>query len=148
MPITVREASPTDAGVIVRLIAGLAAYEDWPLELTAEYVPVYLGFPGSHALLAGQDGEPVGLLAYSLRPGLFHGGESGYVEELVVLPAARRRGVARQLLRRAMRQMGERGCKEISLSVGLQNTEAQRLYRSLGLTEESLLLERHLRPPD
>jgi ribosomal protein S18 acetylase RimI-like enzyme len=46
-----------------------------------------------------------------------------------------------------MQRMKECGCKEVSLSVGCHNTEAQRLYRSLGLTEESLLLERHLYPP-
>ena len=85
MPITVREASPTDADVIVRLVAELAADEDWPLELTAEYVPDVPGVPG-HARCCSPSrmARPVGLLAYSLRPGLFHGGESGFIEELVV----------------------------------------------------------------
>jgi ribosomal protein S18 acetylase RimI-like enzyme len=148
VPITVRDASPADAAVVVRLIAELADNEAWPLELTEEYVPAYLGFPGTHVLLAERDGEPIGLLAYSLRPGLFHAGEIGCIEEVVVVPGARRMGVATRLLRLAMQRMNERGCKEVSLSVGLQNAEAQRLYRSLGLTEESLLLERHLRPTD
>jgi len=147
MPITVRDASAADAVAVVHLVAELADSEAWPLELTEEYVPAYLGFPGTHVLLAEQDGRAVGLLAYSLRPGLFHGGEIGYIEEVVVAPAARRTGVATQLLRLAMQRMKECGCKEVSLSVGFHNTEAQRLYRSLGLTEESLLLERHLYPP-
>jgi ribosomal protein S18 acetylase RimI-like enzyme len=52
--------------------------------------------------------------------------------------------VGTRLLQTAMGRMAEQGCREISLSTGSDNAEAQRLYRSLGLTEESLLLERHL----
>jgi ribosomal protein S18 acetylase RimI-like enzyme len=141
---TIRDASPADASAVVDLIAELAHDEDWPLELTADYVPTYLGFPGARVLLAERDGEAVGLLAYCVRPGLFHAGEIGYIDELVVSLAARRTGVATRLLQLAMGRMAERGCKEISLSTGFENAEAQRLYRSLGLTEESLLLERHL----
>jgi len=143
---TIRDASPADAAAIVGLIAELAHGEDWPLELTEEYVAVYLEFPGTRVLLAERDGEAVGLLAYCVRPGLFHAGEIGYIDELIVMPAARRTGVATQLLQLAMRRMADRGCKEVSLSTDFENAEAQRLYRSLGLTEESLLLERHLRP--
>jgi len=142
--VTIRDATAADAAAIVGLIAELADAEDWPLELTEAYVPIYLAFLGTGVLLAERDREAVGLLAYCVRPGLFHAGDSGSIDELVVAPAARRTGVATELLRAAMELMAARGCKEISLSTGFDNAEAQRLYRSLGLTEESLLLERHL----
>lgn len=144
MTVTIRDATAADAAAIVDLIAELADAEDWPLELTAAYVPAYLTFPGARVLLAEHDDEAVGLLAYCVRPGLFHAGDVGYIDELVVAPSARRTGVATRLLQTAMGRMAEHGCKEISLSTGLDNAEAQRLYRSLGLTDESLLLERHL----
>jgi ribosomal protein S18 acetylase RimI-like enzyme len=144
--VTIRDATPADATAIVGLIAELARSEDWPLELSEEYVPTYLAFPGARVLLAEREDEVVGLLAYCVRPGLFHAGDSGYIDELVVAPASRRTGVATRLLQTTMDRMTEQGCKEVSLSTGLDNAEAQRLYRSLGLTEESLLLERHLPP--
>jgi ribosomal protein S18 acetylase RimI-like enzyme len=141
---TIRDATPADAAAVVGLVAELARSEGWPLELSEEYVPTYLAFPGARVLLAERDGGAVGLLAFCVRPGLFHAGDIGYIDELVVAPAARRTGVATRLLQTAMDRMAAHGCKEISLSTGLDNAEAQRLYRSLGLTEESLLLERHL----
>ena len=144
MTVTIRDATAADAAAIVGLVAELADAEDWPLELTEAYVPIYLAFLGTGVLLAERDREAVGLLAYCVRPGLFHAGDSGSIDELVVAPAARRTGVATELLRAAMELMAARGCKEISLSTGLDNAEARHLYRSLGLTEESLLLELHL----
>jgi [ribosomal protein S18]-alanine N-acetyltransferase len=144
---TVRDALQADAAAIVSLIAELADSEHWPLELTEDYVPTYLAFPGTRVLLAERDGKAVGLLAYCIRPGLFHAGDIGCVDELVVATAARRSGVATQLLEAAIARMTGQGCREISLSTGFDNAEAQRLYRALGLTEESLLLERHLQPP-
>jgi ribosomal protein S18 acetylase RimI-like enzyme len=142
--VTIRDATPADAAAIVGLVAELADSEHWPLELTAAYVPAYLAVPGVRVLLAERGDEAVGLLAYCVRPGLFHAGDIGYIDELVVARPARRTGVATQLLQTAMDRMAVQGCKEISLSTGFDNAEAQRLYRSLGLTEESLLLERHL----
>jgi ribosomal protein S18 acetylase RimI-like enzyme len=145
--VIVRDATAADAAAIVGLVAELADSEDWPLELTEAYVPTYLTFPGARVLLAESGDRAVGLLAYCVRPGLFHAGDIGSIDELVVAPSARRTGVATRLLQTAMRRMAEWGCKEISLSTGFDNAEAQRLYRSLGLTEESLLLEKHLQPP-
>jgi ribosomal protein S18 acetylase RimI-like enzyme len=142
--LTVRDTTPADAAAIVRLIAEIADSEHWPLELSEPYVPTYLAYPGSRVLLAEQGEDAIGLLAYCVRPGLFHAGDIGYIDELVVSLPARRTGVATLLLQTAIDRMTAQGCKEISLSTGFDNAEAQRLYRSLGLTEESLLLERHL----
>ena len=61
-------------------------------------------------------------------------------------PAARRQGVAGALLQEALRRIEEAGCREIAIATGLENHEAQRLYRRLGLVEESLLLEKHFQP--
>ena len=146
MQIAIREAEAADREAIVGLVAELARTEQWPLELRPGYVATYLAFPGTTVLLAEDDGMTLGLLAFSVRPGLFHGGESGFVEELVVAPAARRQGVARALLQEALRRIENAGCREVSIATGCENHEAQRLYRRLGLVEESLLLEKHLPP--
>jgi ribosomal protein S18 acetylase RimI-like enzyme len=48
--------------------------------------------------------------------------------------AARRRGIATELLRRVIVRAGERGCGRISLSVNFDNPSAH-LYRRLGVHE-------------
>jgi ribosomal protein S18 acetylase RimI-like enzyme len=102
--------------------------------------------PAPTVLLAEDADASLGLLAFSLHPGLFHGGESGFIEELVVTPTARRQGVGGALLQEALRRIEQAGCREVSIATGFENHEAQRLYRGLGLVEESLLLEKHLPP--
>ena len=143
MPITVRDASAADAVAVVHLVAELADSEAWPLELTEEYVPAYLGFPGTHVLLAEQDGRAVGLLAYSLRPGLFHGGSWGCIDELIVTATAQGKGVGDALVSEALRRFEALGCREAAVSTELDNDRAAALYRKHGLTDESRQLEKH-----
>lgn len=147
MDIAVREADRSDRRAIMELIGHLA--QDWGVSagLTDAYVGVYLDSPGCRILLA-EDGEtqgaaPLGLLCLSLRPNLFHGAPSGLIEELVVTPAARGRGIGKALMRAALDVCQAGGCAEVGVATGFENERAQRLYRDFGLVEESLLLERH-----
>lgn len=52
--------------------------------------------------------------------------------DLFVSPAARRRGVGRELMECARRYAQEMGAKRIELSTAVTNRAAQRLYQSLG----------------
>lgn len=51
---------------------------------------------------------------------------------LATRPAARRRGLARALLRRVISFAGESGARRVSLEVGANNAVARRLYESAG----------------
>ncbi len=57
---------------------------------------------------------------------------------------ARGQGIGGALVREAIEGAVRSGCAEISVSTMADNAAAQRLYRAHGLTDESLLLERHL----
>jgi ribosomal protein S18 acetylase RimI-like enzyme len=86
---------------------------------------------GSFYLVAWQDDEPVGHahLALSDPPEL---------QDVSVLPAHRRRGVATALTRAAEQEAAARGYTVLRLTVGVDNDAAQALYRSLGYRDSGL----------
>ena len=71
-PVTIREATPADGEVVTRLVAELAAAIGETVTLSPEYLALFLAYPGSHILLAEQEGQVVGMLSYSIRPNLYH----------------------------------------------------------------------------
>ena len=140
---SIRWAGPEDAAAMAELIGMLAAANGETTTLTADYVRSFLAGPGMSAFLAEVDGHAVGLLTYSLRPSLYHAASSMMVEELFVRPTHRGLGLGKRLLAEAVEYGRTHGCAEISVSTALDNHAAQALYRSQGLTDESVLLERH-----
>lgn len=63
--------------------------------------------------------------------------DEGTVDELVVLPAFRRQGIARALLQRPQALAEEMGLAGIRLLVRPENGPARSLYRTLGFAEQS-----------
>jgi ribosomal protein S18 acetylase RimI-like enzyme len=86
---------------------------------------------GSFYLVAWEGDEPVGHahLALSDPPEL---------QDVSVLPAHRRRGVATELTRAAEREAAARGHAVLTLTVGIANEGAQAAYRALGYRDAGL----------
>lgn len=143
MQVIIRTASPGDEITIVNLIQQLAAADGEASPLTAEYVTKYMRAPGSVILLAEVDGQPAGLLSYSVRPDLYHAGDSAYIENLVVVQSRRGEGIGSALLKNALAALEAAGCAEVSIATMPDNQVAQRLYKSLGLVDEAVYLEKH-----
>lgn len=143
MAITIRRAAPGDEAEIVRLTREMAAGEDDVSPIDEHYARHFLASPVAGVLLAEDVGEAVGLLGYALVPGLYHAADSGLIELLVVTGTRRGEGIGRRLVDTALCMFREAGCAEASVSTGEDNHKAQRVYRSAGLTESSLLLETH-----
>lgn len=141
--ITIRAAQAGDAGEIVRLIQQLAEAGGETSPLTADYLPKYMRYPGSRILLAEDGGEVFGLLSYSMRPDLYHAGDSAYIENLVVAQGRRGEGIGARLLEVALAELEAAGCVEAAIAAMPENKPAQRLYRSLGLVDEAVYLEKH-----
>lgn len=57
---------------------------------------------------------------------------------IAVHQEARSQGIARQLLNEALRQLKERGVREVYLEVRVSNTAAQALYRGFGFKVEGI----------
>ena len=143
MEVHVREAVHGDEAVITELVHELARGEGETAAATPELVAQYLAFPLSGALLAELEGRVVGLLTWFVRPGLYHGGRWGYIDEVIVREQARGRGVADALVTAVMAHFGDAGCLEVSVSTMPDNEPAKALYRKHGMVDEALFLERH-----
>jgi ribosomal protein S18 acetylase RimI-like enzyme len=145
----IREAEKRDAAMIVRLIEELAVSGGEHSPLTEAYVAKYLTSPVSTILLAeipgqiGQIGQIVGLLSYSVRPDLYHAGDSCLVEELIVSEAFRGQGIGSALLTALITRLEAAGCAEVSVATMPDNAQAIRFYQKHGLTDAALFLEKH-----
>src|SRR5687768_17455603 len=97
-----RPAEASDAGVILRLIHGLAEYEKAPGEVKATEADILRdGFgsrPMFHVVLAEWKGTPVGFAFYFFNYSTWHGRPGLYLEDLFVDPAYRGCGIGKALL--------------------------------------------------
>ena len=86
---------------------------------------------GSFYLVAWDDDAPVGHAHLALT-------DPPELQDVSVLPAHRRRGVATALTRGAEREALARGHTVLTLTVGVGNEAAQALYRGLGYRDSGL----------
>jgi GNAT superfamily N-acetyltransferase len=134
--IRIRFATLDDAGLLLRLIRDLAAYERAPnaVVATEEDLRRY-GFGLERqfeALLAFLDGEPAGFALFHPRFSTWLGRPGVYLEDLFVTQAARGKGVGRRLMTRLAAIAVERGWERIDFQV-LERNPARGFYRRLGI---------------
>lgn len=142
MSIGIRQAQAGDEPAIVALIKELAETGGESSPITPAYIETYLA-SGSRVLLAEENGQAAGLISYSIRPNLYHAGDSCLIEELVVRAGHRGRGIGGALLSRLLEQLAAAGCAEVSVSTETDNEGARRFYKSHGLVDEAVFLEKH-----
>jgi GNAT superfamily N-acetyltransferase len=134
--IEIRFAAAEDAGLLLALIRGLAAFERAPDAVVAtEADLVRHGFgeePQFEAIIAFLDGDPAGFAAFHSRFSTWLGRPGLYLEDLFVTEAARGRGVGRRLIARLAAIAVERGWGRIDFQV-LEWNPARRFYERLGL---------------
>jgi GNAT superfamily N-acetyltransferase len=134
--ITIRLAEPADAGLVLRFIRELAAYERAPCAVVAtEADLVRHGFgpnPQFEAILAFLDGAPAGCAVFHSRFSTWLGRPGMYLEDLYVAEAARGIGVGRRLMARLAAIAVEREWGRIDFQV-LDWNPARDFYRRLGM---------------
>ncbi len=136
--ITIRFATADDAGLLLRLIRELAAFEKAPDAVVAtEADLVRHGFgpdPQFEAILAFLDGEPAGSALFHSRFSTWLGRPGLYLEDLYVTEAARGRGIGRRLMARLAAIAVERGWGRIDFHV-LDWNPARDFYHRLGMAQ-------------
>jgi GNAT superfamily N-acetyltransferase len=138
MTLRIRPAGPSDREVV----HGLLTAQMVEHRLSAEPERIDRGLdaafgPGSPAwlFLAERDGQAVGVFLANQIVSVEKGGETLWIEELYVTPAARRTGVARALLAHALDQARRRGLRAFDLEVVPTQAAALALYRALGFED-------------
>ena len=114
-------------------------WDDFTAETT--YTP-YPGSPFAETLLTDQialvaedSGESVGCVYAATRSDHF-----GFVFGLYVRPCARRRGVARSLMRAVAEVLRDEGKQYVVLSVDMPNAAARSFYDDLGFIDAARTL--------
>jgi len=132
----IRPARPADAATILRFIRDLAAFEREPdaVEATEETLDEALfgAHPAAEAVIAEQDGQPLGFALFFHNFSTWTGRRGLYLEDLYVTPDARGRGIGGALLRHLAGIAVARGCARFEWSVLDWNAEAIAVYRRIG----------------
>jgi aminoglycoside 6'-N-acetyltransferase I len=138
--VPIRDVAPADAGRWEQLRAEL-----WPEDAPGEHRrAIERYFQGHrheprHVLIAVDAGEVVGFAELSIRNIVDScvTDRVGYLEGLYVVPAARRRGVARTLILASERWASGEGCTEFASDALIDNDASVAVHRALGFEETS-----------
>ncbi|MHB1134010.1 MAG: GNAT family N-acetyltransferase [Chloroflexota bacterium] len=134
--VAVRAAGPADAPTLLALITGLAAYEGLPPPdagaLARRASDAAAEPPRFWALLAEREGRAVGFAFYFFTYSTILARPTLFLEDLFVLPAERRGGVARALFRALARVAVAEGCGRLDWQVLTWNQLAMDFYERLG----------------
>lgn len=138
--VTIRPATPDDAGLVLGLVRGLAAFERAPDAVRATEDDLRRGLagprPAFECLLAeAADGEPAGMAVFFPTYSTWEGRPGLKLHDLFVRERARGTGVGRRLLAALARVALERGCTRLDLDV-LDWNPARRFYERSGLRRQ------------
>ncbi|WP_424813245.1 N-acetyltransferase family protein [Roseococcus sp. YIM B11640] len=141
MPIELRAPHAADLPAIRRLIAQLG-YELSPETIQANLAE--LAERSEPVLLACEGEEVLGLMAIRWGRMLQTPAPLARITTLVVLDAARGRGVGKLLVDAGADLARAAGSEVLELTTGLHRTAAQEFYKAIGFTVSALRLNRPL----
>lgn len=98
--------------------------------------------PGYDVLIATASGEVAGFVDLWTFPDFAEGSNISIIQNLVVAPRFRGRGIADALVKRVVKLAEKRGAKEIHVSTSMRNKKAIALYRKHGFTKLHAFLEK------
>lgn len=136
-PLHIRRATPADADTVAELAAELA--QSFPFSRAAfdRSYPAVLAAPDACLLLATDHAsDPAAAVGYLLgfeHPAFFANGPVAWVEEVLVRPGYRGRGVGRALMSMFEQRAADRGCRLVALAT----RRAAAFYRALGYQESA-----------
>ncbi|MBL9031403.1 MAG: GNAT family N-acetyltransferase [Phycisphaerae bacterium] len=147
MTVRVRSATADDVPDVLPLVRALCdlhaandperfAVRTDVIDRYARWLPERARDPRSVFLVAEAEGMPglVGFVVCTIEPEvpIFWIPECGWVHDVYVIPEARRRGVARALVREVVRRYAAMGVKQLRLHTGVFNDSARTAFAAEG----------------
>ncbi|MDR0533105.1 MAG: GNAT family N-acetyltransferase [Verrucomicrobiales bacterium] len=152
MNVNITLAEPADIPALAGLLAMLfeQEYDFNPDRTRQERAIALLLQEPEHAWIwvARADSVPVGMISLQSVISTAEGGKSLWLEDWIVHPACRGRGIGGRLLRYAIEQARARGFRRISLLTDRDNLSAQGRYAEQGFKPSAMLPMRLLLPED
>jgi GNAT superfamily N-acetyltransferase len=149
--LTISLAAEGDVDTVLDLIEELfdppgVRPPDYERQAARQRAIACLRSPTSDALLAhASDGTPVGLATVYIDVLSIRQGRRCWVEEMVVSPPYRSRGVGAELLRAADEWARQKGCSHLELHSGLGRKDAHRFYLKQEMAQVAYVFARDLR---
>ena len=134
--LSVRRAEPADVADLVLMMHEFYAEANYLLDHSwarASFLHLLARPELGCVWLVHSDLVPVGHAVLTVRYTMEHGALSGYVDDLFVKPAFRRKGAGDALLGELFAECRARGCKFVHVEVGDSNAPALALYAKFGL---------------
>jgi GNAT superfamily N-acetyltransferase len=134
--LVIRDATATDAPLILDFIRGLAAYERAPEKVIATEDDLLRdGFsenPKFRVVIAEWEGNPAGFALFFYNYSTWDGKPGLFLEDLFVRPEFRGNGIGKSLLLHLARIAVRENCSRFVWNVLDWNTPAIEFYESLG----------------
>ena len=134
--LTIREANPADAALIVGFIRDLADYEKLAHECQADVGMIekwlFGANPKAYCAIAEWDGKPAAFALYFYNFSTFLSKPGIYLEDLFVKPEFRRKGIAKVLFQYLAKKAVAEGCGRLEWWVLDWNVDAITFYEKLG----------------
>ena len=141
MTISIRPARPNDVPTVASLIRALSQYEKLEHEVTMTEDKLRASMfgprPYAEALLAEEDGTPVGFALFFHNYSTFLAQPGLYLEDLYVLESHRGNGIGKALLVHLAKIAVERNCGRMEWAVLDWNVDAIGFYEKLGAKPNS-----------
>ncbi|MCA3554685.1 GNAT family N-acetyltransferase [Aestuariivirga sp.] len=136
MTITIRPAVAGDGPVLIAMVRELAVHHSYEAYFTAapEDYERFLADPHAinGAIIAEWNGVPAGCATWQRSYSTFSGREGIYLEDISVLPAFRRKGIATALLKAVAKLAVARKADAVKWLMMGWNTDARKLYEAAG----------------
>jgi len=141
MTISIRPATPNDVPTVAFLIRALSQYEKLEHEVTMTEdrlrATMFGPRPYAEALLAEDDGKPVGFALFFHNYSTFLAQPGLYLEDLYVPDSHRGKGIGKSLLVQLAKIAVERNCGRLEWAVLDWNVDAIGFYEKLGAKPNS-----------
>lgn len=136
MTLVLRPARPKDAGLILTMVRGLAAYEELEHRVELSEADIARDFFGDNprvfCVLAEWDGQPAGFAVWYYIHATFRGRHGIYVEDLFVDTAFRGKGIGKALLAHLAARCAAEDLPILQWVVLTDNEPAIGFYTALG----------------